>query len=124
MGGRGSKSPSGGDARNGYGRDGFIQKTYAVSDRDGNRLGLIIESKNGLFWQNSAGDIRELPDNITAENYANRVVENGGTAIKLTSADLKREEAEYKAYREEMNDFLDKMWYKAAPKPKKGMKGH
>lgn len=100
MGGRGASSGGGGGLAG-------IKSTFAVSDQDGNDMGLIIEANGKTFWQNARGRISELPDNVTAKEYVDRVTKNGGAAKKLSKADLAKKDAEHKAYRKAMDAFLN-----------------
>ena len=103
MGGRGASSSGGG------GLSG-VKGTFAISDADGNDMGLIISMADGkTFWQNARGRISELPENVSAKEYVDRVKNNGGSAQKLTKSDLKKMDAEHAADRKAVNDFLNKM---------------
>ncbi len=95
-------------SRGGGGNIGSVANTFAVSDSDGNEMGLIIELRNKeVYWQNSRGDINQLPSNVTATDYVNRVVNNGGTVQRLTKADLDKRDAAHQAYRKAMDAFLN-----------------
>lgn len=42
----------------------------------------------------------------------------------ITKSEQAKKEAAYKEDRRETNDFLNKAWYHAGPRPRKGWKGH
>ena len=64
------------------------------------------------------------PLNMTAKQFRERVESNGAIAKTISAKEYKSDLEAAKASKEKTNKFLDEQWYKAGPRPKKGMKGH
>jgi hypothetical protein len=61
---------------------------------------------------------------MSAKEFEKRVTASGAKVTKISKAQAAKAEKKYKSEREKASKALDRAWYSAAPKPRKGMKGH
>lgn len=117
MGGRGASAGINGKS----GKDAGISVTA-----NGEKTDYFFTTKDGVnyYQRGVSGTPEPMPLNMTPSEFRERVTASGATVEGITAAQRKKAEAEYKKQREKANKDLDKDWYKAAPKPRKGMKGH
>lgn len=77
------------------------------------------------YYQRGIGGTPEpTPLNMTAKQFRARVESNGASTKTVSNKEYKKELEAAKSYKEKTNKFLDEQWYKAGPRPRKGMKGH
>lgn len=117
MGGRGSKSGGVGAGR------GIAGLTV---DFGGEKTTYFFDSKGGVnYYTNGMGGIpQETPNNMTPKEFKNRVESNGAKTSVIGAKERKKLEEEHKKYRSKVEKALDISWFKDAPRPSKGMKGH
>ena len=119
MGGRGSSSGAGG-AGGGGGIRG-ISVNF-----NGEETTYFFETKNGVnYYSREMGGITQpTPNNVTPKELRERIESNGAKTKTIGQREYKKIKQEYKKDREETNKFLNTSWFKDAPRPRKGMKGH
>lgn len=86
----------------------------------------FFSSKNGqnFYKRGVEGTPEPTPQNMSAKEFERRIVSNGAKVEKISKSEINRLEKEYREGRKKTEKFLDEQWYKAAPRPRKGMKGH
>lgn len=114
MGGRGSTSGAGGVSgykitpRSGESQEYFFAKRGAIN---------YYKRGIGGYWD-------ETPNNMSQQEFVKRVKSNGGKAEKISNSGIKNRESDYKREREKTEKGLNDSWFRAAPRPRKGLKGH
>lgn len=109
------------------GSSGLIQiSAFSVITKDGTKTQYFFSSKNGKnFYKRGIGEIpKPTPQNMNANEFKNRALSNGAKVENISRKELSRLEKKYKEERRKTGKFLDEQWYRAAPRPRKGMKGH
>lgn len=98
---------------------------YAVTI-NGETTNYYFAKINGQnYYQCGVGGIPELtPLNMPPDEFRNRAASNGATVKNISATEKRKEEIRRKADREKANKELDIDWYRAAPKKRKGWKGH
>ena len=81
---------------------------------------------NGVnYYQRGISGMPEpTPQNMTMTEFKKRASSNGAEIQSISKSKISEMEKKYKKDREETNEFLNTMWYKAGPRPRKGWKGH
>ncbi len=120
MGGRGSSS-----GMKGSGGSSKISG-LDVTSKNGETTRYYFTSKNGVnYYQRGLSGMPEpTPSNMPAKEFKKRVESNGATTRTVSSKEQHKEQKQYKAGRKSADKLLDQQWYKAAGRPRKGMKGH
>lgn len=118
MGGRGGES--------GLGKNSIGIRGLDITTTDGETTRYYF-AKNGItnYYQKGIdGTPQPTPFNMSMDDFKKRVQSNGAFVREVTSIEQKADEKAYDAQRAQTDAFLNSQWYKAGPKPKKGMKGH
>lgn len=121
MGGRGSSSGMG--SKGGAGKI----KTRGVSvSLNGETTEYYFHSSEGTnYYQRLIdGKPQPTPNNMTMQEFINRAKSNGASVKKISDQEIKRTKQDYKKDREKTNEWLNDQWYRAAPRPRKGWRGH
>lgn len=113
MGGRGSSS--------GIGDGG-----YKITSASGESQEYFFKTRGGnnYYQRGISGRVEMTPNNMSPNEFINRVKKNGGKVEKISNREIKKMEADYKRGRKKIEQELNKAWYSAGPRPRKGMKGH
>lgn len=101
----------------------------------GSKLKQITVTKNGVsntYREHNGAVYRVQIGNVLSGKGSSRslseiqkkATEAGYSVKTYTRAEYKQYEAQYKKNREKTNEQLNRAWYEAAPRPRKGMKGH
>ena len=120
MGGRGGSSKSGSSGSGGA-------KWSGVSiTREGKTTDYYFTKKgNQNYYRRGVGGMPEpTPLNMSKTEFVKRSKASGSTVKAITKSEQTKKEAAYKEDRRETNDFLNKAWHQAGPRPRKGWKGH
>lgn len=115
MGGRGAQSGLAG------GRiSGFTVKF------NGDTTDYFFYTVNGIHYYQRGidGMPQETPQNMTMREFRRRIEKNGGDVKNISESKRKKLEKERKKDRERTEKWLNEQWYRAAPRPRKGWKGH
>lgn len=83
-------------------------------------------SREGVnyYQRGFSGMPEQTPQNMSASEFRKRVESNGATTKSVSVSERQKDEIRYKKDREENDRMLNTAWYKAAPRPRKGWKGH
>lgn len=106
MGGRGSNSGIGGKI-----------VAFEIDMGGGSRSSFVV--RNGKTYRET-GDAVNMPASQLIKNAKRQ----GYDVKTYNSKQQKEREAKRKEDRKKADKALDKDWYRAAPRPRKGMKGH
>lgn len=117
MGGRGSASGMSG------GSSSVRGITVKMNDES---TDYFFTTRNGIHYYQRGidGMPQPTPQNMTMSEFKNRVLSNGAEVKTISESKRKKMEERYKKQRQEADDWLNKQWYRAAPRPRKGWKGH
>ncbi len=117
MGGRGSKS-------GGIGTGGGV--AGLTVDFNGEKTTYFFNAKGGVnYYTNGMGGMpQQIPNNMTPKEFKDRIESNGAKTSVIGAKERKKLEEEHKKQRKEVEKDLDISWFKAAPRPRKGMRGH
>lgn len=108
MGGRGSSS----------GLDTIKQITVNM---DG--VNITYRSAKGKTWRIEDGNVKDTVP-MTLKEIEERAKKAGYPVKTYTSKEYAQYEKDYRKEREETSKQLDRLWFEAGPRPRKGMKGH
>lgn len=97
-----------------------------VTTKDGDTTRYYFtKSGNVNYYQRGIdGTPGPTPLNMSPSEFKKRVEANGATTKNISASERSKEEIIKKQKRKAADKFLDEQWYKAAPRPRKGMKGH
>lgn len=97
-----------------------------VTGKDGETVRYYFTKNEGTnyYQRGYDGMPRPTPLNISAKEFKRRAESNGATTKPVTKKQYFDSKKAHKAYRKEMDKFLNLMWYKAGPRPHKGWEGH
>lgn len=109
MGGRGSSS----------GLNTIKQITVNI---DGSNI--TYRSVNGKTWVVGAGSTVKNTVPLTLTEIEERAKKAGYPVKTYTAKEYAQYEKDYRKEREETSKQLDRLWFEAGPRPRKGMKGH
>lgn len=85
----------------------------------------FTKKRNQNYYRRGVGGMPEpTPLNMSKTEFVKRSKASGSTVKAITKSEQTKKEAAYKEDRRETNDFLNKAWYHAGPRPRKGWKGH
>lgn len=90
-----------------------------------NGISKEYREKNGVLLERSVGGTFQ-PTNATRtlNDLVSTAKKNGYEYTTLNAAQVRKYDSEYKKNRAMSSKQLDDLWFRAAPKKKKGMKGH
>ena len=116
MGGRGSSS-------GGLGGGGI--KGLHVN-MNGKEMTYFFNSKDGInFYSRGLGENpQKTPNNMSAKEFKERIESNGAITRVIGEKEYRKIETDYKKKREETSKELNISWFRDAPRPRKGWKGH
>lgn len=83
--------------------------------------------KNGnttLYTRYLNGTPQPTPLNMSAAEFKQRVISNGGSVKDVTADEYKADLKAHNLYQKDMDRFLNTAWYTAAGHPRHGWKGH
>lgn len=116
MGGRGASS--------GIGSNKVVG--VAITTKDGNTTNYyFVKSGNQNYYQRNAdGQLQPTPLNMSMSEFKKRAESNGAKTKNITLSEKTKAEIARKADRDATSKQLNDLWFRAAPKKKKGWKGH
>ena len=109
MGGRGASS----------GLDTIKQVTVNI---DGNNI--TYRNEKGKTWVVGTGGVTGDTVPRTLKEIETSARKAGYPVKTYTNKELAQYEKEYRKERKKASKQLDELWFKAGPRPRKGMKGH
>lgn len=84
---------------------------YNVTASNGQKLTFYFEksSDGTTYYRNTINGVGEpTPDNMTEKQFIERIKNNGGTADKMSDADITKQLADYRKDREEFNAMMNR----------------
>lgn len=84
---------------------------YNVTTSNGQKMIFYFEkSPDGTtYYRNTINGVGEpTPNNMTEKEFVERIKNNGGTADRMSDADITKQLADYKKDREEFNDMMNR----------------
>lgn len=118
MGGRGGNSaftPS-----NGL-RESGLDVTF---QGDTTRYYFYKSGNTNYYSKGIEGMPQQTPLNMSAAEFKQRVLSNGASVRDVTVDEYKADLKNHKLDRKATDRFLNTAWFTAAPRPRKGMRGH
>lgn len=116
MGGRGSSS----------GISGTNSVKGLTVKMNGQNIDYYFTTRNGTHYyqRGIGGDPNPTPQNMTMREFRRRVEQNGAEVKTISEQKRRKTEKEYMKRRKETEKDLDRLWNRAAGRPRKGWKGH
>lgn len=97
-------------------------KAIKIESPDGTRLSYRVHS-NGAVTEID-GVVPKNTNGMTLDQLSERAKSMGWKVTTYDDNQLKEHDAQRAKDKKETDDFLNRAWYTAAPRPRKGMKGH
>lgn len=89
---------------------------------DGNNI--TYRNEKGKTWVVGAGSVGKNTVPRTLKEIEESAKKAGYPVKTYTNKEYTQYEKEYRKERDKTSKQLDELWFKAGPRPKKGMKGH
>ena len=91
-------------------------------DMDG--IKVTYRSEKGKTWRIENGNNVKDTVPMTLKEIEDRAKKAGYSVKTYTNKEYAQYEKEYRKDREETSKQLDRLWYEAGPRPRKGWRGH